>query len=614
MASVPPSTMSTSAKAGGTVQACPLRAKAPGATISGGTPPLSPEMRAKLVPCDVKSVTLSLSDTKGSVTVTGAQQQAAAGPVAGIDDEMNDLLRSHAVVIVQIVPATTMSDKVGSGNGQARTSELTTTKGSAKSSAVFSAQMKAQCGAHPVFKRTPECKAGDQKDADPKAKELAVGTQEWTAVNFVKAIFGGTKFSDFIFGQQEEVVFSADSCGFPAAGERTKSLSGVARLVIADEWVGEFNWGQGFKLEFGASVMHGKVYRDGTRLSSDSRSVTSSVKKLESSSSVSTVRKNDELLYGKIESKVGGSSSEITYDGGPFSGSIDADMKRYDSTALPKSVADSFKAKGDKLKSLTNDGTLSIKLSRNGKSLVDSANLSKMLKDVQETLETGLDLINRIVWLLENGAKVGIPVTLTFGLKASVVLLVGRNYARFWAEQTAPKKSGTYYLAGYRRRWQLGVDLTVATVSLTPSITLQAKVLHEWVASLTLTIEGKIAGSAKIGYNITDGTGAADFNAVGKFSMSVKGSGEAAAVSCYIIVEGEASSGITYVWAAGFDGDSMKAQKNTVTSDKLSFQASARYGNKIWDFIGLGSDEPDWQWPSDGPFVWLEEKAINKSW
>ena len=58
----------------------------------------------------------------------------------------------------------------------------------------------------------------------------------------------------------------------------------------------------------------------------------------------------------------------------------------------------------------------------------------------------------------------------------------------------------------------------------------------------------------------------------------------------------------------------MKRQTNKVTSRALSMQASARYGNKILDFIGLGSDEPDWQWPADGPFVWLDEDAISKSW
>lgn len=613
MASAAPPAMSTTAKAGGTVQQCPLQAKGLLPAIPGTTAPLPPDLRACLVPCDVKSVSLTLADDKTSITVTGTQHRAAAA-IAGVDPELNELLGKYSAVIVQIVPATTISDKVGNANGQARTAELTTTKGSAKATASFSAQMKAQCGSHPSFHRTPAHKPEDAKDKDPKVRDLSVGTQEWTAVNFLKAIFGGTKFSDFIFGQQEDVAFTAGSCGYPAAGDATKTLNGLARLIIADEWVGEFNWGQGFKLEFGASVMHGKDMRDGTRMKSRSTSRESSVKSLDESDSFSAVTKDGKLLYGKVERKGGDAPKEYTYKGQSLSGSIEADMKRWDSTALPKNLADSFKEKGDKLKNLTNDGTLSVKLSRNGKSLVDSANLSKLLKDVQETLETALDLINRLVWLLENGAKIGIPVTLTFGLKASIVLLVARTYARFWAEKQPPRQAGTYYLAGYRRRFQLGVDLTVATVSITPTITLQAKFLHEWVASITLTVEGKISGSAKIGYNITDGMTAADFNAVGKFAMSVKGSGEAAAASCYVIVEGQASSGITYVWTGGFDGESMKGQQNKVTSDQLSFQATARYGNKVWDFLGLGSDEPDWQWPSDGPFVWLDENAISKSW
>jgi len=51
-----------------------------------------------------------------------------------------------------------------------------------------------------------------------------------------------------------------------------------------------------------------------------------------------------------------------------------------------------------------------------------------------------------------------------------------------------------------------------------------------------------------------------------------------------------------------------------VRSDRVAFRASARYGNKIWDFIGLGSGEPSWQWPEEGPFVWLEENALSRDW
>ncbi len=613
MASAPPKAkaapkpLDTKTKAGGVVQACPFAGKQAGA--------LSPELRAKLVPCDLKSVTLALTSDKTNISCTGTTAKASATPLKDVDPEINALLASHSVVIVQVVPATTLSEKGPMTGPQSRSGDLTTTKGSAKGKASFSAAMKAQCGEHPGFARSPARKARDAKDSDDKSRELAVETQEWTFWNFVKALFGGKKFADFVFGQQSEATFTAKSCAFPASGPPTGSLTAYARLSLADEWQGEFNWGQGFKIDFSGSSMHGKDYRDKSTMRSKSSKVESSAKKLESSRSVSTVsNKKDDMLYGKLETSGRAGTADIKYDGGPFSGSIEADMKRYGSSELPKDVADQFKEKGDKLKDLSKDGSLSVKLSRNGKSLIDSDNLSAALKNVQETLETGLDLVNRLVWLLENGAKVGIPVTLTFGIKASVALLQAKNYLRFWPEATPPKQAGAYHIAGYRRRFQLGVDMTVVTLSVTPSITLQAKIAHEWIASLTISIEGKFNGSAKVGYSISDGMGPVDLKAIGKITASVKGSGEAAAASCYIVIDGTASSGITYHWTAEFDGDSLKDSQNRVTSDALTFQASLRYGNKVWDFIGLGSEEPDWQWPADDPFVWIEKNAINKTW
>ena len=612
MASAPPKAkaapkpLDTKAIAGGVVQPCPF-------ALPGK--PLSPEIRAQLVPCDLKSVTLALTSDKTNVSCTGSTAKASATPLKDVDPEINALLAAHSVVIVQVVPATTLSEKGPMTGPQSRSGDVTTTKGKASGKASFSATMKAQCGDHPSFRRSPARKAGDAKDGDDKSRELSVETQGWTSGNFVKALFGGKKFADFVFGQQSEATFTAKSCAYPASGDPTGSLTAYARLNLADEWVGEFNWAQGFKLEFSGSSMHGVVGRDGTRMKSKSSKVESSAKSLDSSRSVGTVsNKSGDMLYGKIETSGRAGTAEIKYDDGPFSGSIDADMKRYGSSDLPKDVADRFKEQGDKLKDLSKDGSLSVKLSRNGKSMIDSDNLSAALKTVQETLETGLDLVNRLVWLLETGAKIGIPVTLTFGLKASVTLLQAKNYLRFWPEAVPPKQAAAYHIAGYKRRFQFGVDLTVVTLSVTPSITLQAKILHELVASLTFSIEGQFTGNAKIGYTVSDGDNATDLKAIGKITATVRGVVKGEALSCYVMLDGTATTGITYHWTAEFDGDSLKNSQNRVTSDALTFQASLKYGNKVLDFLGLGSEDPQMQWPEDGPFIWIEEGKLNKTW
>ena len=602
----PPKALGTNVIAGGVVQPC--RYVLPGER-------LFPVIRAQQVPCDLKSVTLALTSDKTNVSCTGSTAKASATPLKDVDPEINALLAAHSVVIVQVVPATTLSEKGPMTGPQSRSGELTTTKGKASGKASFSATMKAQCGDHPSFRRSPARKAGDAKDGDDKSRELSVETQGWTSGNFVKALFGGKKFADFVFGQQSEATFTAKSCAYPASGDPTGSLTAYARLNLADEWVGEFNWAQGFKLEFSGSSMHGVVGRDGTRMKSKSSKVESSAKSLDSSRSVGTVsNKSGDMLYGKIETSGRAGTAEIKYDDGPFSGSIDADMKRYGSSDLDKDVADRFKKQGDKLKNLTNDGTLSVKLSRNGKSMIDSANLSAALKNVQETLATGLDLVNRLVWLLETGAKIGIPVTLTFGLEATVAILKAKNTLRFWPEAIPPKQAATYHIAGYRRRFQLGMNVTVVDLSVTPSITLQAKILHEWVASVAVKIEGKITGSADVFCTLNDGMGPVDLKSIGKITATVKGEVRGDALSCYVMLDGTATAGITYDWTAEFDGDSLKDSQSRVSSNAVTFQASLKYGNKVLDLLGLGSEDPQMQWPEDGPFIWIEKGKLNKTW
>ena len=181
-------------KAAGAVQPCPF---ASGNSI---TALLSPEQRAKVVPCDLASLTLTLIDEGGAKTLTGTKPNASGVPLAGVDPEVNDLLTSHSLVIVRTIPATTVLKKVGTSQGQLRTAELTRANAEAKADAKFSATMKARCGDHPGYLRNPAIRTGDS-GGDPKVKELTAETRERSVTEFFKSLWDKT-FRDFIGGDR----------------------------------------------------------------------------------------------------------------------------------------------------------------------------------------------------------------------------------------------------------------------------------------------------------------------------------------------------------------------------------------------------------------------------
>lgn len=163
--------MNSRGKAAGSVRACPFASGGPVTSL------LSPEQRAKVVPCDLASVTLTVSDEGGAKTLTGTKPNASGVPLAGVDPDVNDLLMSHSLVIVRTIPATTVLKKVGTSQGQLRTAELTRANAEAKADAKFSATMKARCGDHPGYSRNPAI-GTENSGGDPKAKELSAETRE----------------------------------------------------------------------------------------------------------------------------------------------------------------------------------------------------------------------------------------------------------------------------------------------------------------------------------------------------------------------------------------------------------------------------------------------------
>ena len=588
-------------KAAGAVQPCPF---ASGNSI---TALLSPEQRAKVVPCDLASLTMTLIDEGGARTLTGTKPNASGVPLARVDPKVNDLLTSHSLVIVRTIPATTVLKKVGTSQGQLRTAELTKANAEAKADAKFSATMKARCGDHPGHSRNPAI-GTENSGGDPKAKELSAETREWSVIEFVKSLWD-KPFRDFIGGGRDQVIFAATSCAFPASGDPTGALTALARIELLDEWIAQFVFAKGFTIAFKEEEHR----RNGARIYESSLETNDNLAGSSSKLEVSSTSKNGKLIDGKTtrDDKV-----VDTYHNPAAAKRLEEIRARKDEdkAELSKPVADKFESFADGLSDLSNQDGLSFSLNRNGEELVDSGNWGDALEELQNTIAEILQVIKRLTSLLESGAKGGFPVTAIFGVEMELTLLQAQCDLRLWAEPKPAVQSGTYYISSHRRRWQVNADLVPIKASIEPKIEVQAKFVHKYVGSLTITIEGKIGGQCKIGFGVTDGSGTEDFRFVSRFPMSLSGKGEASAASFYALLEGEATSAITHVWTAGYDGEALKGQQNDISNDALTLHATFKWGNKIWQWFGFGSDEPSKQWPDPGPFVWLEKNELKRKW
>jgi len=243
MGSVPPAP-AVPQIAGAIVAPCPLRA--PALLAAGGVAQgslLSSRPLQKDVPCDIAAVTLRMTfPQKPPVVLTGTEHRAS-GPLSGASPEVNALLDRHSVVIVYTGPATRAEAAAPSVTNQIDPLNA----GSLKATANVSYSMACTCGFCPLPLRDPAIDV-PKGDADNKLRKLSAETKEWTVTEFLKTMFSGGKFREFIVPSSDEVSFLGLTCGMPASGQPKTSLSAFARVALADEWRGEFQWAEGFKL------------------------------------------------------------------------------------------------------------------------------------------------------------------------------------------------------------------------------------------------------------------------------------------------------------------------------------------------------------------------------
>lgn len=592
MASKPPA-MSQTQTAGSPVCMCAMPSKSARKRARKRAAAAAAAGRDK--PCDIASITVGLTTRSGGVTLTGTCPAATVAPLPDVSEELNALLLSKAVVIHYVVLGTDAKEMVGN--------------------ATASATMKSSCGAHPVPTRTPV----DPKGGSPTAAKIAVDTTDWELSTVFSGLWGEGSLGDLVCPASDSVAFAFDSCGLPAGGNATTGLSGVAQIAIADQWEGEIRWAEGFQISFSDETKQTTNRKDGTEVIE--HAYERSVPLMEDvETKYVDVAKGKATTY--IEGKVGSEPVRYVKEN---SDSIETDVRDRVSKMVEGDrtgvVAKSYNNIADRLKAATTfldeelyDKGLAAKITRNGEDVLDTDNWGEILSNVQSAVQNGADLIYRLMWAVENAARIGFPFSLILKTELDLRILQGKVKFRAWPEALPVRQAGTYYLADYRRRFEVGVNCTVFDGEFTFTAEAQVKLFHELIAAGTLTFEFKIAGEAGIDFTFANGIAAPDRKMGGKLGGSVKGTGEGAAASFYYKVEGDVSVGINYEFSVAFDGLRMVNPRHKVGNEAVELRATVRRGNKIMDMIGLGSGKAAWQWPEDGPFVWLEEDELVKTW
>jgi hypothetical protein len=587
-------TMSAYQPAGSAVVACPY------SLGSHGTPPKWKTPRQKIVPCDIRSIEITLHAANGTtVSVIGTTSAAHPDGLPDVDARTNTLLSEYAAVIQFAAPA-----RFGDANGALDTNPIDEMNADKlRGKVTMRETMRANCGNHAEVIRAPSV-AETPHYHDPRAYPLEVSTQVWTFTGLIKSLFGGADIREFVSGQRKAVAFDANSCGWVTKGNPVGSLSGIVEMVIADQWVITFRWAQGFAFKFGAKSSYLKDLRDGTHVRSQSRSSQRSGG-AESETKSTTMTQGDNTIYTSRKNEDG---TVTISDPNSASAERGAADQPTETSATKKLEAALSAAKGADF----NRG-LQLNVSRNGKTMLDTTELATALEDLINTISTISDFFYRLTYAFEEGARAGIPVSITFGFDLDFRVFKGDVDLRIYPEMTSPKQSSSYYISGYRPRFELGINLELFYLSLNPSITFSAKFIHEAVASLVIQIDATVTGSAYYNNKFRDGGKSDSRVLIGAMRGSIKGTGTITLATFYVKGEGEARSGIQWRKSIDFNGLNLKFSKGRMRSHRFEFTLAGRYGNKIWDKLGLGSDDPDWQWPPEeqGPCIWLEENAVS---
>lgn len=578
------------------VQQCPLQAQGakgePAKGANGGgasgnwdTTPVKP--------CDLRKIVVSLTSDGKTVTKQGTKPQASP-PLPNVSDQVNGLLTAHAVVIhraVKTEPSTSAIRTTGIGKEIGGT-------------AVCAGPMKSSCGQHPVIKEDPEPETPADKG------KISVSTTKWEVSDFGKMIFKGKPWRDFFYGDRKSIKFDATSCGAPASGDPVGSLTGIAQIAIADEWIITFISGKGISISVKKKERRESEYQTGLNYSGqkDSRSKESEY--------------SEKSAYKTFEDK---SSLSAEYD--RYKKSIKVDEKT--EVLLEQGAEAKIEAKRETSTefhedAFTQDGRARIlaqagdcfnfKVERNGETIFDPKEIKEKIDEFAEEVSDTWDRLARMKDLFQRGALAAIPVAVTFEIECEANFMKGSINARTWPEKTAPIEGATYYIEDFRNRFQLNLDLEVASLTLKPKVSAFVALVSKYIASIEIELEASLTGRVQVGFSIDDTITQQSVVARSSFPMSVAATGTGSALSYYLMAKGEMKSALRHIWTAEYNFMNLSAAEQEITNDRLSCELVVKRGNKVMEWFGLGEPEECYRWPEDGPFIWIEDNAMKQTW
>ena len=570
------------------VQSCPKPVATSAPLTSGAT--VAP-VQKPTKPCDIKTITLSLTSDGKTITKTGSINKASA-PLPGVSDQINELLGKNAVVIHRAIPTAIMTNQ---STRAGITPELPVS-GKAKASAV----MKSTCGQHPTFTETPE------PDTPQKSGALSVSTTTWQVADFGKMVFQGKSMRDLFYGDRSAVTFTATSCGAPAQGNATTSLQAVAQVAIADEWDIKLVSGTGIEIKLSTSATatrensYGSGYR-GTSTGTSSQ-IKGSIDSVGYSRSGNLKVSAEQDDYNRTQNLGGGYQLDTQYR----SNSLEVSSK---STSEDVFFADgSRKILADAKESFTVD------IKRNGASYFSFDEIIEALEQFGEALGEVFERVGRLKTLFERGAKLAFPMSLSFDLAFALTLMKGSISGRIWPGERRVLEGGTYYIEDRNSKFSLIVDLLVAELKVEPKIEAQASVFSKYVASITLTISGSVAGSASLNFRVDYATTSYIVQAVGHIPMSIAAEATGSAAGFYVMAQGKMQSALNYTWTAEYRPLELSKAQHNLTNEQLACELVVKRGNKLLEWFGVTEEKEWFKWPKDGPFIWIETGAMNQSW
>lgn len=584
--------------AGGIVLPCGKRSSRPSIGAPGSPPGVINPLQQ---PCDVAAITLSLElpNTQTCLTLTNSSKRAREQELGDVPKDVSDLLKAHAVLYYREGPAAALGSAPSAtrSTGPVQADEIR-----AKASIV--PQMQARCGDHPEFSNS---KWKEGSTAPKTEADLSISTRGWDPKDILACLWGDGKIVDLWSAQSDSCTFEVSSCGRPAGGDPLTRLSAHVRLVQADEWIVDARFPAGFVIDFTHSrsttlLAEGKEDRIVSRSSKSQGSV-------QSESESTTYYRGKSVQYREVDGRI--------YDPGKRGLSLEADSARYeaDRKALSESAADKFKKSSEAAAAIANKNGIGLSVKRNGKEMLDAASWTENI-DTFLSVTKSIDLIfYRLLWMVENGLNFGAPVQGKFEYAVLVRLLQGSIGFRLWPEQAKLVQSGTYYVETCKRRWQAAIAVTPALADITVKGTVVAKFIHEWLASVSGSLEFKATGSDRIeaNYSCDDGFTSKPYTTTVRMSVKLAVSGTMA--SYYLSAEGEVAGAIEHVVTIDADNTGILSEHHVVDNGPITLQVIGKRGNKIFEFFSLTDrSAKKWNWPEDGPLVLVKPHALRNEW